>query len=305
VTTQPTSARRLAGRVAIVTGGSRGLGAAIARAFAAEGAAVAVAARTEQVWNDALPGTVHETVRAIEDTGGTAIAVACDVMQEEDLLALVQRARSELGVVDLLVNNAALTAPGRPPAPVGSAPADPAASGTRAPREEVAPALAHTFLAMPVRGYRRHFDVGLFAAYRLMQLVVPGMVERGGGSIVNISSDAAVRPGEGPYAPGARGTPIAYGSNKAAIHHLTQSVALELAPFGITANVLMPSNAIVTPGLLATSGGHVAPDVLSDESFAEATIRLALETPETKTGWIEYSEDVLHPELGRRGWIGG
>jgi NAD(P)-dependent dehydrogenase (short-subunit alcohol dehydrogenase family) len=182
-----------------------------------------------------------------------------------------------------LVNNAALTAPGRPPSRHAAEQPTSAARTTgapRAPRDEVPPALAHTFLSMPVRGYRRHYEVGVFAAYRLMQLVVPGMVELGGGSVVNVSSDAAVRPGEGPYPPGARGTPIAYGGNNAALHHLTQSVALELAPFGIAANVLMPSNAIATPGLLATSGG-LARGELSEESFAEATIRLALETPDT------------------------
>jgi hypothetical protein len=82
-------------------------------------------------------------------------------------------------------------------------------------------------------------------------------------------------------------------------------VACQLAPFGIAVNVLMPSKGIATPGLLATSGGEYRGGTVSEESFAEATIRLALETPRTKTGWIEYSEDVLHPERAPRGWIGG
>jgi NAD(P)-dependent dehydrogenase (short-subunit alcohol dehydrogenase family) len=98
--------------------------------------------------------------------------------------------------------------------------------------------------------------------------------------------------------------PIAYGGNKAALHHLTQAVACQLAPFGIAVNVLMPSTGIATPGLLATSGGQYRGRTATAESFAEATIRLALETPATKTGCTEYSEDVLHPELGRRGWLG-
>jgi 7-alpha-hydroxysteroid dehydrogenase len=109
--------RRLAGRAAIVTGGSRGLGRAIALALAAEGAAVAVAGRTEQVWNDRLPGTIGETVTEIEATGGRAVAIRADLTNRDDIGLLVSAARDALGPITILVNNAAFTAPGRPPAP--------------------------------------------------------------------------------------------------------------------------------------------------------------------------------------------
>ena len=81
---------------------------------------------------------------------------------------------------------------------------------------------------------------GLFAAYRLMQCALPDMIEAGRGGIVNISSLAGFIPGEGPYPhPGAPG-PIAYGGNKAALHHLTQSVAIEMQAYGIAVNALSP-----------------------------------------------------------------
>ena len=111
---------RLAGRVAIVTGASRGLGKAIAAAFAREGAAVAVTARTQVEWDSRLPGTIHETVAAIEAAGGRAVAISADLAKPEDVDRLVDEARSALGPIDLLVNNAALTVPGRPPADPGA-----------------------------------------------------------------------------------------------------------------------------------------------------------------------------------------
>ncbi len=103
---------RLAGRAAIVTGASRGLGRATALALAAEGAAVAVVARTEQQWDERLPGTIGETVAAIEQAGGRAVAIAADLLEREDIPRLVEEARAALGPITILVNNAAFTAPG-------------------------------------------------------------------------------------------------------------------------------------------------------------------------------------------------
>ncbi len=88
---------RLAGRAAIVTGGSRGLGRAIALALAAEGAAVAVAGRTEEVWDDRLPGTIGETVADIEAAGGRAVPVRADLTDREQVARLVEAAREALG----------------------------------------------------------------------------------------------------------------------------------------------------------------------------------------------------------------
>src|SRR6201996_9263636 len=124
---------RLAGRAAIVTGGSRGLGRAIALAIAAEGAAVAVAGRTEQVWDDRLPGTIGETVAEIEATGGRAVAVRADLTDRDDIARLVSESREALGPITILVNNAAFPAPGRPPTPSVTA-GFPAGSGPARPK---------------------------------------------------------------------------------------------------------------------------------------------------------------------------
>ena len=146
-----------------------------------------------------------------------------------------------------------------------------------------------------------HFDIGLFASYRLMQLVLPDMITAGRGSVVNISSVAALIPGEGPYErPGPRG-PFAYGGNKAALHHLTQSVAMEMQVHGIAVNVLSPSEPVITPGNLVAFAGET--DWASPEEFAEATVRVALADPAVVNGQILWSDDVLHPDRGQRGWL--
>ena len=110
------------GRVAIVTGSSRGIGKAYAVALAKAGASVVVAARTMQQHVAAasggprglrhvegtLPGTIGETAAQIEAAGGTAVAVKCDVTQEEDVKAIVRQTMDRFGRIDVLVNNAAI-----------------------------------------------------------------------------------------------------------------------------------------------------------------------------------------------------
>ena len=100
---------RLTGKVAIVTGASRGIGREIARLFAAEGAKVVCAARTLHEGDHRLPGSLAGTVAEIRAAGGEAMAVTADVSSEADCIALVDAARRAYGPIDILVNNAALT----------------------------------------------------------------------------------------------------------------------------------------------------------------------------------------------------
>jgi 7-alpha-hydroxysteroid dehydrogenase len=290
---------RLDGRVAVVTGASRGIGKAIAVTFAAEGAKVAVVARTEAQWDPRMPGTIHDTVADIEAHGGTAVAVAADLASPSEVETVVERVKSALGPVDILINNAALTIPGRPPKVPPASGAE--AHMAREPTPQSRGVPRSSFLSFPIKGFRLHFEIGLFATYRLMQLALPDMVDAGRGGVVNISSLAGFVPGEGPYRnPGLPG-PIAYGGNKAAIHHLTQSVAFEMQAHGVAVNVLSPSEPVITPGNLVAASGET--NFASPEDFAEATLRLALADPREISGQLLWSDDVLHPERGRRGWL--
>ena len=257
---------RLTGRSAIVTGASRGLGRAIALALAAEGAAVAVVARSEAQWDDRLPGTIGETVAAIEAAGGRAVAIRADLLERDDIPRLVEEARAALGPITVLVNNAAFTAPGRPPEP--GAPA-------RAPAPKTGRTTVNAawpgFVSVPLAAYRRHFEIGPFAAYELMGLVCPDMIEAGYGSIVNVTSVAsrvATLPG--------------YGGSKAALEHLTMCAAADLRAHNIGVNALAPSRPIPTPGLsyYRSTFASTSPD----DEFGRATVELVLAGPDTVSG---------------------
>ena len=278
----------LDGAVVIVTGASRGIGQEIAVALGAAGAKVGVVARTAEAPDDGLPGTVSATVDLVRAAGGEALAVIADVGSEDDRLRLVDEVDRGLGAIDGLVNNAALTVPGRP--------------GRRPPRPEPGQkGTMPSFLDLPVEAVRKQFEVNLFACYRLMQLVLPGMLERRRGAIVNISSDASRRPGEGPWPAGSTGGgPWAYGGSKIALEHLTSAVAWEVAPQDVAVNALLPSRPVRTPGVEYFAPGL---DAEEPDRFAAATLALLRRPVAEGTGQVLYSEDVLHPELGRRGWL--
>lgn len=173
---------RLTDQVAIVTGAGRGIGRGIALAFAEAGADVVCAARTES--------EIGETAAAVRERGRRAVAVPCDVNERGDLERVVQRAREELGRIDIVVNNAGGTAP---------------ASALNTPPQMLDDAF--------------HFNVT--TGLMLSQLSVPHMLEQGGGAIVNISSAMSHLVDK---------CFVAYGSAKAALNHMTRLMAHELAP---------------------------------------------------------------------------
>jgi 7-alpha-hydroxysteroid dehydrogenase len=281
--------RRLADRAAIVTGGSRGLGRAIALALAADGAAVAVAGRTEQVWDERLPGTIGETVADIEAAGGRAVAVRADLTDRDDIARLVAEARDALGPITILINNAAFTAPGRPPVP-GAEPRAKPAKPAKTASAGGTPGWPG-FVSTPLQAFRRHFDIAVFAAYELMQMVCPDMIDAGGGSIINITSVASRMPGDGPYPDRSGGVLPGYGGSKAALEHLTQCAAFDLADHNIAVNALSPSKPILTPGLAYYARDFV--DTAPADEFAQAAVQLALVDPAVVTGRTIGHREVL------------
>jgi NAD(P)-dependent dehydrogenase (short-subunit alcohol dehydrogenase family) len=191
------------GRVALVTGASRGIGAAIAQRLASEGAAVAVTARTLDE-HPTLPGSLRDTVAAVEGVGGKAVAIAADVSDADDRARIVPEAEAALGPIDILVNNAA-AARGSDRVPV---------------------------LQIPDDEWRRVIDMNLTGTFLVTKAVGKVLVEQGeGGRIINISSIA-----------GRVGMPTfgSYAVTKAGIILLTQVLATELAAHRINVNCVCP-----------------------------------------------------------------
>jgi 7-alpha-hydroxysteroid dehydrogenase len=277
---------RLGGRAAIVTGASRGLGRAIALALAAEGAAVAVVGRTENVWDERLPGTINETVADIEAAGGRAVAIRADLLDRDDIAHLVGEARNALGPITILINNAAFTAPGRPPKAGDDTRPRSAKAQSGAAKPDWPP-----LLGTPLGAYRRHFEISVFAAYELMQLACPDMIAAQAGSIINISSVASRLPGDGPYADRSGGVLPGYGGSKAALEHLTWCAAYDLAGHNVAVNALSPSKAIMTPGLSYYARDFA--EVSTPEEFAQAALELALVDPAVVTGRTIGHQQVL------------
>jgi NAD(P)-dependent dehydrogenase (short-subunit alcohol dehydrogenase family) len=205
------------------------------------------------------------------------VAIRADLTDRDDVARLVGEARDALGPITILVNNAAFTAPGRPPVPGAQPRAKPAkaAGGGGKPGWP-------GFVSTPLQAFRRHFDIAVFAAYELMQLVCPDMIGAGGGSVINITSVASRMPGDGPYADRSGGVLPGYGGSKAALEHLTQCAAYDLADHNVAVNALSPSKPILTPGLAYYARDFV--DTAPADEFARAAVELALVDSAVVTG---------------------
>jgi NAD(P)-dependent dehydrogenase (short-subunit alcohol dehydrogenase family) len=190
------------GKTAIVTGASRGIGKQVAIELGRRGANVVVAARTVEP-RKRLPGTVGETVDAIEATGANALAVAADMGVAEDLERLVAATVAQFGGVDVLINNAAATA--------GKTWGAPLANLTR-------------------EDWMEQYAINLHAPYTLTRAVAPIMHGRGGGVVINVTTG---RHGGSEPAAGPSQTPLAYPSSKAALDQFCVSVAPQLQALGV------------------------------------------------------------------------
>jgi len=184
----------LHGRTALVTGGSRGIGAAIARSLAEAGAAVAVNYRERA-------GEANALVKAIAKEGGRAMAIAADVSQSDAVARMVQRVKSELGSIGILINNAGV-------------------------------AITRDIQDLSEADFDQTIAVNLKSVFLCTQAVLPMMRSAGWGRIVNISSGAARGAGAiGPH----------YNASKAGMEGLTRGYAARLVKEGITVNAVAPS----------------------------------------------------------------
>ena len=246
-----------------MTGASRGIGAATAQRLAAEGADVALSARTADR-HPTLSGSFRETAEQVGVFGGRGRHRGGGSHRPGPTRStIVPRAVEDLGgPIDILVNNAAA-------------------------------AIYQPLLDFPLKRRRLIFEVNVHAPMDLAQAVLPCMVERGEGWIVNISS-ATARPSEPPFEAGILGsTTGVYGASKAALNRMTNALAAELASSGVRVNTVEPRSAVMSEGAEVLIGHPLRDDqVESMEEMVEAILALC-DCPPDRTGRTHVSLDLL------------
>jgi citronellol/citronellal dehydrogenase len=259
--------QRFMGRNAVVTGASRGIGAAIAERLAAEGANVVITARTVER-HDHLAGSLNETLERCRRYGVAATAVAADLADPASRAKLVPEAHEALGGrVDILVNNAAA-------------------------------AIYGPLLNYSAKRARLSVEVNVYAPLELTQALVPGMVERAEGWVVNVSSATARHAPGPPFRTSGVSAQIGfYGATKAALNRITNAFAVELHGKGVRINTIEPRAAVLSEGAEALVGGMLRDDQIeSMEAMVEAVADLCDCGPD-RTGQVYVSLDLLD-ELG-------
>ena len=254
---------RFAARRVLVTGASRGIGAAIAERLAADGADVAITARTLDA-HPTLPGSLTETAARLARHGQRVAVIVADLADGDDRARIVPEAIEHLGgPIDVLVNNAA--------------------AATYLPLAE-----------FPLKRRRMIFEVNVHAPLDLAQAAIPAMVERGEGWIVNVSSGTTRHHPGPPYDKGVLGsTSTVYGASKAALNRLTNGLAMELDGTGVRVNSIEPRAAVLSEGADALVGSKLRPDQIEPmETMVEAAVALC-DCDASMTGGVHVSLDLI------------
>ncbi len=228
--------KRLEGKVAIITGASRGIGEAIALAYSAEGAKVVATARTTKA--------IVDLVAKLGEKGTEALAVSADLSIEVDIHRIPTETLARFGRIDILVNNAAIV------------------------HQRIALVDFETEL------WRQVVEVNLIAPALLTKAVLPSMMEKKTGKIINISSIGGRK--------GARGR-SAYRATKAGLISLTESVAGEVKKYGIDVNCICPGS-VDTEIVRQVFGEREGPRPMRPEEIAEVAVFLATEAASSITG---------------------
>jgi citronellol/citronellal dehydrogenase len=257
------TAGRFAGRRALVTGASRGIGAAVAERLAAEGADVMITART-LTQSGHLAGSLQETQSKLQRYGTNVAILAADLTSEDDRARIVPEAVEALGgPIEILVNNAAA-------------------------------AIYQPIAEYPLRRRKVIFEANVHAPLDLAQAVIPAMRAAGEGWIVNLSSGSAKLWSGPPFTLGSQGTTLTvYGASKAALNRITNGLGAELHGSGIRVNTVEPRAAVLSEGAAELVGGTLRPDQIeSMEEMVEGVVALC-DCDENVTGQILVSLDLI------------
>jgi len=243
----------LSGRVAVITGASRGIGRDICREFARRGAAVVIAARTDHE-TAAIAGTIHKTAEELQRLGGTALALKTDVTSDDQVASLAAAVLDRFGRIDILVNNAAVNRPA-------------------------------LFQDLPLKRWDLIMRVNLRGPAACIKAVLPHMKARKSGHIINISSVASHELQHEPF------TGIAYDVSKAALNRLTLGLAEELRRYGIGVNALLPDNT-ATEGWTALNPEADISAWQAPGLWGRHAAFLAAQDPRTFTGNLLTHQDI-------------
>jgi len=254
---------RFGGRRVLVTGASRGIGAALAVELGVQGADVAITARTLDA-HPTLPGSLNETAAAIEAHGRQAVPIVADLTDPDDRARIVPEAEAGLdGPLDVLVNNAAA-------------------------------AIYQPLAAYPLKRRRLIFEANVHAPLDLAQAVLPGMIERGEGWILNLSSGSArSRPGP-PFEANAMGSTLGiYGASKAALNRMTNALAEEVWGTGVRVNTVEPRAAVHSEGADAHLAGALEDDQFESMADMVAGALILCDCGPEVTGGAHVTLDLL------------
>lgn len=254
------------GKVALVTGASRGLGKAIAQRLAREGATIGLTARTMEP-DPKYHGSLQQTLDEITAAGGSAVAIQADLSQSDDRERIFDELVEKVGAPDILVNNAAVT-------------------------------FLRPLDAFPERRARLMIEMHVLAPMHLIQLAIPAMRERGRGWVLNVTSVGGDLPEGPPFSEFDRTAGFGvYGTVKAALNRLTKSFAAELYDDGIAVNAAAPSNPVATEGAGALDLAKT--DTEDIELITQTALTLVTADPRSMTGRIAHTQ----PFLREIGWL--
>jgi|TARA_Y100000310_G_scaffold345577_1_gene466811 NAD(P)-dependent dehydrogenase (short-subunit alcohol dehydrogenase family) len=247
-------AARLEGKVAIITGASRGLGEYCALGYANEGAKVVVAARTVEEKDPRLPGTIYHTAKMIEDAGGEALPVVCNVADAASIQNMTTEVVDRWGRIDILMNNAAIQPPGNN-------------------------------VSITAKHWELIYRVNVHGPFHCVQAVLPIMMEQRGGNIINISSGAVL--GGSPYG-GTKRALEAMTVGLAAELKAENIVVNALKPVGA-----IETPGFLFAQVPRDGQGGRSPELPPPDSYVEAAVLLALQSTETFTGQVHHDAGVI------------
>ena len=255
-------AEKLRGKTAVITGASRGIGAAVAQRFAAEGADIAITARTLDN-HPTLPGSLNETAELCRLYGGHVEVIQADLANETSRTTIISTAIEALGSVNILINNAAA-------------------------------AIYKSLDNYTLKHRRLMTEINVQAPLDLTQQALPAMINNGQGWVVNLSSASKKHPTGPPYdLGGVRGVYGFYGATKAMLDRTTSALASELHGTRIRINTVEPKAAVLSEGADVVVGKILKPEQIeSMEAMVESILYLATCGPD-HTGKNEVSLDVI------------